>query len=303
MIMSFQVICFGEVLWDNLNSGKRIGGAPLNVCYHLGKQGIKSEIISKIGSDTNGEEILKELKRLNVSSKFCFVDHVKPTSVVEVYLGNENQVEYDIVEDVAWDYIEFTSPLGDIVANSDMLVFGSLATRSNMSFKTLCKLIDKSSYKVFDVNMRPPYHFKENILTLMSNTDLLKLNLEELKIISDWFGDTSLNVDTCIEKLLNRFLNIKEIILTKGSNGAAFYSVKEKIEVSAYNVIVKDTIGSGDSFLAAFLANKLKGTSIKTALLQASLLSGFVTASNGACPDYTTEILESFKNEMNKNTF
>src|SRR5699024_8415905 len=185
---SQKIVCFGEILWDNLKEGRRLGGAPLNVCYHLNKLGINSSIVTQIGSDPDGIEILNELKRLGVSDEFCAISPYKPTSTVNVKVTEPEQISYEIVEDVAWDYIKCTDDIKKLVTNASGLVFGSLIARNEMSRRTLFGLIKKSNYRIFDVNLRYPFYSKDLICSLLEETDLLKLNEDEIMIISKWLG-------------------------------------------------------------------------------------------------------------------
>jgi len=281
-----NIICFGEILWDNLKEGKRLGGAPLNVCYHLNKLGVNSRIISQIGADRDGMEILQELKARGIDSEHCAVSHTKPTSTVEVVVGKQGDIWYDIVENVAWDDIVCTPQVEHLVADSDALVFGSLITRSAISRETLFQLLKKSKFRVFDVNLRSPFYTKELICSLLELTDLLKLNEDEMGIISDWLAFPQETMHEQMEHMQRCFPNIQEIILTRGSQGAIYFSNTEQIRVDAHPVKIKDTVGSGDAFLSAFLAHKMKGTSIQAALQHASILSAYVASKSGACPIY-----------------
>ncbi|QEC42569.1 carbohydrate kinase family protein [Pseudobacter ginsenosidimutans] len=292
-----RVVCFGEILWDNLKEGRRLGGAPLNVCYHLTKSGIESSIISQVGNDQNGEAIFTELKKLGVDTRFCAISMEKPTSTVEVHM-NGQELRYEIVEDVAWDYIETTPEMIELVKAADALVFGSLVTRSEISRKTLFRLMEESRFLVFDMNLRAPFYDRDGIFRLMNKTDLLKLNEDELGIVSGWLGENSTEKQQQLQTIRKQFPNIAEIILTLGAEGSVYFSTNEFVEKKANKVRVKDTVGSGDSFLAAFLANKLKGSSIADSLDRASLLSGFIATQAGACPVYDENDLLRFKQSI-----
>lgn len=291
----FVVVCFGEVLWDSLIDGRRLGGAPLNVCYHLMKMGVPSTIITQIGDDQNGEDIINEFDRLQISKTHCQVSDRYPTSTVEVHLGENNKVNYEIVEKVAWDYISYSKQISDLVEGSAAFVFGSLVVRSSVSRETLMRLIDKSSYRVFDVNLRKPFYDRDTLLILMSKANLLKLNEDELEVIGNWLSLDVVDEDTILSDIMNRFESIAEILLTKGAEGAVYYSREQKISVPAYKITVKDTVGSGDSFLAAFIAKRLLGQSVEEALHAAVLLSAYVARRNGACPIYNVEDLKRFE--------
>lgn len=292
-----SVVCFGEVLWDNLPEGRMLGGAPLNVCYHLNRSGIDSTIITKIGNDKNGCDLLEELKHLGIKTNFCQISETKPTSTVEVFLSEQNDVTYEIVEDVAWDEIEVSEKELNIVSNADAFVFGSLVARTQQSKNALLLLSEAAKFKVFDVNLRAPYYSKELISQLMSGTNLLKLNQEELNIISEWFGFDKISIKSALSSILEKFSSVKEIILTRGASGSVYFSGKEFIEYGAKKIKIINTVGSGDAFLAAFLASKLSGEPVQTALEKATLLSGFVATRSGACPEYSIENLHEFIND------
>lgn len=297
MMKHTSVVCFGEILWDNLKEGRRLGGAPLNVCYHLTKSGIESRIISQVGNDQNGKDIIGELYKLGVSATYCNISDKKPTSTVEVQMEGE-QIRYEIVEDVAWDFIEWNTAAEQLVKGAAALVFGSLATRSAVSRKTLFRLMEVSRFRVFDMNLRAPFYQQDEIFLLLEQANLLKLNEEELTIIMQWLGEQPTNKQDQLKSIQQRFSNISEIILTLGAEGSVYYSAQHYIEMKAHKVQVRDTVGSGDSFLAAFLANKLKGNSVPESLESASLLSGYIATRNGACPVYNEQDLIAFKQNI-----
>jgi fructokinase len=288
-----KVVCYGEILWDNLPSGKKPGGAPMNVAYHLNQLGIESRLISKVGNDKNGEELLAFLQTKGLSRKYCQIDNTYPTSTVEVLIGEDNEVKYEIVKPVAWDYIEENEEISTLTENADAFVFGSLATRCLTSYNTLLSLLDKATFRVFDVNLRAPHYSVDFIAKLLVKSDLLKLNIHELNLITNWFFP---NCKTEWEKvtLIQERFQIPEIVVTKGSLGATYYTKNEQYNYPAYKVIVNDTIGSGDSFLAAFLAKRLEDTEIEETLSYAAALGAYVTMHSGACPEYEKNDLYRF---------
>ena len=295
-----KVVCYGEILWDNLPTGKKPGGAPMNVAYHLNQLGIESCLISRVGDDTNGREILNFLKSKGLSTEYCQIDHSFPTSTVEVSIAADKEVCYDIVKPVAWDYIEESVALTRLVSEADAFVFGSLAARNSVSYLTVASLLEKAKYRVFDVNLREPHYSPATITHLLRKTNLLKLNIHELNLIATWFN-TSCTTEWEKITLLQDEFAIDEIVVTKGSSGATYYTQHAQCNYPAYKVKVNDTVGSGDSFLAAFLSQKLKGESIEGILSYASALGAYVTMHSGACPDYKKYDLDQFiwRNELN----
>ncbi len=290
-----KVFCFGEVLWDNLVTGRRIGGAPLNVCYHLSKNNIQSYIISQIGADSNGKELLSGLHNLAVDTRYI-TQSVYPTSTVEVHLLENTKVEYEIVEEVAWDYIPYSKVLAQAISESDAFVFGSLAVRNTESRRTLFKYAEHARWRVFDINLREPFYSKEIIEQLIISCHTMKINDDELIIIAKWFQIPSDQEQKIIDTLFTLFPDLKEIILTKGACGAAYYSRDLMLEIDAISVQVKDTVGSGDSFLAAFIAHRLHGDAVYESLQAAVLLSAYVATRSGGCPSYSAEDINTFKN-------
>lgn len=282
---NIEIVCFGEVLWDNLKEGRRLGGAPLNVCYHLNKRGIPSAIVSQVGNDSNGNDILREIDQLEIDRSFCTVSDSKPTSTVEVHITDE-KVTYEIVEDVAWDHIPYTSELENTVAGAEVLLFGSLVTRNSVSRNTLFKLLPAAKYKVFDVNMRPPFYTKDRIEALVKVSNLLKMNEEELSVLCDWWQIAAKEEYGKLNTILHQFGSLEAIVLTKGAEGASYCSRDLYLSAPAQKVQIADTVGSGDAFLASFLASKLQGVPVEEALKNAIVLSGFVATQAGACPPY-----------------
>lgn len=290
---NLQVVCFGEVLWDNFPSGKKPGGAVMNVAYHLKNLGVNSHLISRVGTDQNGTELMQVMKDSGADTTFVQLDQAHKTSTVEVTTDQDNEVRYEIVKPVAWDYIEFENPHIRLVAQADAIVYGSLSGRCETSRATLAQLLALASYKVMDVNLRAPDYEPEYITTLLHQTDLLKLNLEELTIISDWFSKDCQTETARIELLRNKF-DIPEIVVTKGSKGASYYGDQTEHHWSAYAIQVADTVGSGDSFLAGLLAMKLSNEYINDTLDFAVGLSAFITTKAGACPPYKIADVNKF---------
>jgi len=288
-----NVICFGEVLWDNLPSGRQPGGAPMNVAYHLNKCGIRSHVLSRVGNDKNGADLLNVLKDLGLSTQYCQVDSLHKTSTVEVNITTNNEVEYEIVYPVAWDFIELENRFKELTMQMDAFVFGSLSGRRKATKDTLMQLLDLATYRVFDVNLREPYYEKGYISSLLEKTDLLKLNTHELKMITGWYSISDLDEITQIKLLQDKY-SIQEIIVTRGAEGASFYNNDRVYHQSAFKIQVKDTIGSGDSFLAAFLSKRLLQADIRECLSFASGLSAFITTQSGACPPYQLSDLTRF---------
>jgi fructokinase len=286
-----KIVCYGEILWDMLPTGKLAGGAPMNVAYHLNALGIKSSIVSRIGKDDLGTELVNFLKEKTVSTQFVQTDKTLSTGVVDVQLDAKGSPTYSIVQPVAWDNIQNSQGVQKAVVEADAFVFGSLICRSAVSKQTLFELLELSKCLVFDVNLRPPFYDKTLLEALLAKADIVKMNEEELAIISAWYTD---EIDfTSQIKFLKNLFNISCIIISHGSKGAYCFENDILYFQAAFFITVKDTIGSGDAFLAGFLSEKLKGRDPQICLKRACAMGAYVATQAGATPKMSAKILDT----------
>ena len=287
---NFKAVCFGEVLWDVFPSHKKIGGAPLNVALRLNSLGLATTIISRIGKDEDGDDIVSFLKDQKVSSDSIQVGEDYKTGVVNVMINEKGNASYDIMYPSSWDKITLTQEMIEKVSESDVFIFGSLICRDEISRSTLFALLDKAKYKVFDANLRAPYYTTEVLLELMSKADFIKLNDEELKKISKELGSPYNSFEQNM-KFIAEKTNTKQICVTKGEFGAVLYYNDKFYYNSGYFIKVVDTVGAGDSFLATLTARLLKGKSPQKSLNCACAIGALVAGQEGANPKFSnTEI-------------
>ncbi|MGN6532628.1 MAG: carbohydrate kinase family protein [Ginsengibacter sp.] len=291
----YSVVCFGEVLWDILPSGEVPGGAPMNVAYHLHKQHKNPAIISSIGNDEKGKKLIDIFSSECICTNFIQVDSEHETGKVFAIPNEHHDVTYDIVNPVAWDFINWEDALYRLVSNADYFVFGSLAARSSQSKKTLFQLIESAKIKVLDINLRPPHYDRKIVEELLAKADLLKLNLAELELITSWFSQFTTTKDR-VKSLMDKF-NLKNIVITKGGDGAILFYNGYEYKHKGYKVKVVDTVGSGDAFLAGFIANLSENATPEQCLDSANRLGAFIATKKGGCPDYDiSEVDTYFKN-------
>lgn len=288
------VVCFGEVLWDIFPSGSRAGGAPFNVAYNLFKMGIDTKMLSRIGNDELGHSLLNQIKNWGITTDFIQLDEEKATGTVLADFDEQGEAVYDIVKEVAWDYIESLPKHKDLIQNSEAFVFGSLITRSEVSQTTLLELLEYSKFRVFDVNFRPPFIDFDFIKKLLHKADLVKMNKAELRKIFEFLGEEYIDEDTSIRHL-QAYFNLNEIVLTKGSKGARYFVGNTAYNFPAVHIEIADTVGSGDSFLAGFQSKRIQGRSPEEIMKQATSLGAFITSKSGACPDYSYEEFREFR--------
>lgn len=285
-----RIICFGEVLWDLLPTGKIPGGAPMNVAYHLTNFGVPTQMISRIGANNNGRELIQFLEEKKVDTYLIQRDAFYPTGTVNVELDEEGSPSYEIVKPVAWDYINIDLVNTKAVRDAEAFVFGSLAARSSRTKETLFSLLELAKLKVFDVNLRAPFYNKELIGQLLTQADIVKMNEEELALIGNWFFEKAATF-TLAKKVKAHFY-IDILIVTQGSKGAFVINNKEEIKsIAAKKVTVVDTIGSGDSFLAGFLYKHLNFEPIFACLDFASRVGALVATKRGGTPQITKKMV------------
>lgn len=289
-------VCFGEVLWDIFPTGSRAGGAPFNVAYNLDKMDVEVKMITKIGNDELGTDLLEQIKSWNISTDFIQIDDKKPTGTVIANFDEHGEAHYDIVDDVAWDHIKIAPEHRELVESAEAFVFGSLIARNEESKNTLLQLIEFAKFRVFDVNFRPPFIDFDLVKTLLGKADLVKMNKAELRQIIEFLDKEYIDEDSSIKYLQDHF-DLNEIVLTKGSKGARYFVGDKSHDFSAVSIEVNDTVGSGDSFLAGFLSKRIQEKTPDEIMKQAVALGAFITSKSGACPDYTYEEFKSFREE------
>lgn len=278
----FSVIGIGELLWDMLPDGKELGGAPANFAYHANFFGANATIISALGNDESGEEIYGLLKKRNLEYSINIVNY--PTGWVSVKL-DKGIPNYVIHENVAWDFIALKDAVIPVLQKADAICFGTLSQRSKVSFETIqeaIKLVSKTALKVLDINLRQSFYTKNIIDASLKCANVVKLNDEELVILSKMFHLPTGQDEAC-RQLLNQ-LNLKLLALTKGSEGSVLYTPNEISSYPTPKVTVVDTIGAGDSFTAAMVMGLLNEKPLKQIHNEAIEHAAKVCASKGATP-------------------
>lgn len=291
--MKTNVICFGEVLYDVFPTHKKIGGAPLNVALRLASLGVYAQIISRVGNDEIGNELLKFIQANNVPTDTIQIDNTYPTGEVLVELDQKGSASYTIKYPVAWDKIEVTPEAKNAVKNAGLLVFGSLACRDETSYNALLSLLKIAKYKIFDVNLRTPFYTEDILIELMNQANFIKFNDDELFEICALYNSPFHSLDQNIHFIAEK-TNTKQICVTKGSNGAVLYSNKKMFYNDGFKVKVADTVGSGDSFLAGLLHQLLTGQSPQNAIDFACAIGAMVAQNEGANPAIQMEEITTF---------
>ncbi|MFA6481220.1 MAG: carbohydrate kinase [Bacteroidales bacterium] len=275
----------GELLWDMLPSGKQLGGAPCNFAFHARQAGCDSLVISAVGKDKLGDELLQKLHQLDLSDRY--IQKISfPTSTVSIRLNENGHPDYTIHEQVAWDFIQWNSQIKELAGKLDAVCFGSLAQRNRISQETIVSLIlatRPDCLRIFDINLRQHYYSREIVVQSIMLADVLKLNDDELPAVAEFTG-LSGDVRNQLTDLLIK-LKLKYIVYTMGSKGSIIVNDREYSFVEAPSVKVADTVGAGDAFTAVFTAGILRGLPLSQVHRKATEIAALVCTKKGATPE------------------
>lgn len=292
--MNDIVVGMGEALWDVLPEGKKIGGAPANFAYHVSQLGLPSCVVSAVGNDALGNEIIDNFTDKGLNQLIEKVPY--PTGTVQVEIDQAGVPQYEIKENVAWDNIPYTERLEALAKKTRAVCFGSLAQRNVVSRTTINQFLDAmpkgdDNLVVFDVNLRQGFYNKEILCNSMERCNILKINDEELVTVSRMFGYPGIDLQDKCWILLGKY-NLKMLILTCGINGSYVFTPGNVSFQPTPKVEVADTVGAGDSFTAAFIVSILKGKTVAEAHTLAVKTSAFVCTQNGAMPLLPKELTD-----------
>jgi len=290
-----KIVCFGEMLWDVFPQEKIAGGAPMNVALHLNHQKAEIAFISRIGNDEEGQELMSFIRSYGLPTDHILVDPDLPTGKVLVDDSDKENIRYEIVQPAAWDNIEWSGKLQQKVDQANAFLYGSLAAREGKSRDSLLKFLDTQTLKIFDINLRSPFYSFEVLQKLLSRTNILKLNEDELQVLIDFHGFPS-ESQKALDRLTEHY-DLDMICLTKGKNGADLYVEDELFSHPGYPVTVQDTVGSGDAFLSALVISFLEGKAPEQILDEACALGAFVATRKGGTPKYEQSDIEEIKSK------
>ena len=289
----FKIASFGEILWDQFPDYKKPGGSPANVAYHLHILGNDSYLISKIGDDNDGRELLHFLKEKKLPTEFIGLDSTHPTGIVTVSIDQFNEPTYTIHEPSAWDFISINDELFKLSKSLNAICYASLSQRNSTSSDSLKKLLlslPPDCLKVFDLNLRPPFIQKDVILEKIGLSDIIKMNEDEYKTVGSWINSS----DTADTLLANN--PDKIILLTMGEKGSALFSSQGHFQHKAYPISSDgDFVGVGDAFLASFTHQLLLKKDHADILEACNRYAAFVASQKGGMPSVPMNILKMIK--------
>jgi fructokinase len=282
-----NVLCFGEILWDTFEDGKKAGGAPMNVAMHLKQQRVDAAFAGRIGSDPSGDELVEFLKKGGLFSELIQRDETLPTCEVTVELDKNQQATYIIPKPVSWDNIQTDPILTQTAAKASAIIYGSLACRDKTTRDTLLNMLDETkAIKIFDVNLRAPHYTLSTIETLTARADVVKMNEEEAKLL---IGGSNRDLRDQIMEFRSKY-HSRTICVTRGEHGAIVWHDHDFYDSPGCPVQVGDTVGAGDSFLATFVNGLLKNEPMQQLVDKSCAVGAFVAGKRGANPPYDANI-------------
>lgn len=288
-----KAVCFGEILFDVFSDNEKIGGAPLNVASRLKSFGMDVSIISAVGNDNNGKKLIAYFKNIDVNTNSIHVNENYPTGIVNVQLNQKGNASYNIAYPSAWDKIKLATEDITLVSNSDIFIYGSLASRDESTKHTLLQLLEVARFKIFDVNLRVPHYSEKTLIELMNAADFIKFNDDELFEISRFLNSEHNSLEQNI-KFISKKTKTESICVTLGSKGAVLYTKGVFYNNCGFKVDVVDTVGSGDSFLASLITKFYRNEQPQEAINFACAVGAIVAKNEGANPKISQLEIEEF---------
>jgi fructokinase len=307
--MNTEFYTFGEILWDCLPSGRHAGGAPFNVAAHIAQLGASVSLLSAVGRDPLGDEILEVARNKAVNVEFVGRARIGlPTGTVVATVDAMGNATYEVVQPVAWDEIIVSAEALAAAAKAGAFIFGSLASRSPYNLEQLDHLLEiKGPLKFFDVNLRPPFADPKRIVELAGRADVIKLNHDEVGQIASWLrtgeatpnppGNADAVAEAC--RTLSEATDTPRICVTMGAGGAALWDRGKLATASAPKVVVKDTVGAGDAFMAGLMVGLTRQVDTQIVLETACRLGAIVASYDGATPRLPEELIQDFRAKLN----
>ncbi len=291
-------LSIGEILWDIFPGGKTLGGAVANAAWHLAQLGADARIVSAVGEDALGREILDVLAGKRQNALAVEVLPGVPTSTVDAVVGPDGAATYTIHENVAWDRLPVTPAVLALAARADAVNFGSLSQRSAAGQATMQAYLDAvnpGAIRLFDINLRPPSINPEAIRRSLSRADVVKMNHDELPAIADLHGWSASAPEATMDRLLESYPGIRHILVTRAENGA-WWRTRERLHACPAGKIsrIVDTVGAGDSVTAVCVMGLLLGWEPEKILESAMEIAAFVCGNRGGTPELPPEFIQRF---------
>lgn len=298
------MVGLGELLWDLLPGGRKMGGAPANFAFHARQLGADASPVSRVGDDDLGREILDRIRRLGLSADHVQIDPEVPTGTVQVALGPGGMPSYTITENVAWDRLAWTPELEALAGRADAVCYGSLAQRAEPSRETIRRFLAATrpaALRIFDINLRGDFYSAEVLAGGLELARVAKMNDEELPIVCRLLGlpfegeresepeRAGSEGERAACAVLRERFDLELVCLTRGERGSLLVGRADAAETPGVPVRVADTVGAGDAFVAAVAYHLLNGAPLEAVGRAANALGAWVAGQPGATPELTDD--------------
>ena len=294
-----HTLAFGEVLWDIIEGTPYLGGACFNLTAHLSRMSADASIITSVGDDELGERVIEAIGVYGIHPDYVTHNHERPTGTVDVFVDAAGQPDYTIHTETAWDYLSVSDEAmaGLTEASWDVFCFGTVAQRTSQNRELLNRLYEIVDTKevFYDINLRRDLYHYDWIINSFEHSTIVKLNDDEVRIISEMIFDSSVDSPEDEKAFVRRFFkrfDLHVVIVTKGGDGAMAYDGNDFFSSTCQDVDIVDTVGAGDSFSAGFLYTYLTGGTVQESVNFAAMVADFVVGRRGAVPEYSKEIAE-----------
>jgi len=291
------VTAIGEILFDVYPTSKALGGAPINFLYHTLKLTGQGTIVSRVGHDVLGENVRRFLTNSGIQTNYIQDDHEHPTGITNVNLDEQKIPSFNIDTERAYDFIENTPELQALIDNkTDCLYFGSLAQRSNVSRSTIQSLFEKNIKYFCDLNIRQNFYSKEIVARSIKTADVLKVNIDELQFLHDFFIINEFDLMKSSFELMKQF-NIELLAVTKGAEGSTLIKNENVDHFKIDSIEVVDTLGAGDAFASILCAGYLENWNLGTINQLANEFAVEICKTKGALPE-SDSVYYTFKRKI-----
>jgi fructokinase len=291
------IVGLGEVLWDLFPGRTQLGGAPTNFAYISSLLGEHAVVGSRVGNDALGREAKNSLQNLGLDTSYMQVDSSHPTGTVNVQVDRDGQPQFEIIQSVAWDYLEWTPAWQTLARQAHAVCFSSLAQRvheSRQTIQSFLHAVGPQTVRVFDVNLREAFYSREVVVESLHCSEVVKLNHEELPRVMQLLGLPYSDVRSAAERLRSEY-ELKLVSVTRGPNGSLLVAGNGHQEHPGFKVEVKDTVGAGDAFTAGLVYCYLRHTPLAVMNETANRLGAWVASQAGGTPAADAALLSQLR--------
>lgn len=276
----------GEVLWDVLPSGRRLGGAPANFAYYAALLGDLGTVASRVGRDAGGEEAVELLREAGVDAGYVQRDDERPTGSVFVRLDPDGQPTFDVGENAAWDNLKWTPEWEELAARADTVCFGTLAQRTRgarEAVRSFLRATRAGALRLFDANLRQNFYDAETLDASLELASAAKLNRDELPRVVELLKLGGRGENAWAHRLIQVY-GLDLVCVTRGARGSLLVTPADVIEHEGFNAEVADAVGAGDAFAATLAHYLLRGAAPEEAQAAANRAGAWAASHAGAMP-------------------